>query len=222
MPPQKARLFLRLDAWRQRIIKLLQAPSVFTLWGSDVEVLWHSLLGGGATALLRRDVVQHDGGQSVTCRVVGPRQSSCDVSLQRTNDTPQNSDRGRDIGQRTTASGSPATAGLSTGSRGAAAGARGRRSSAWRRRPAGSRGLVADWAEWEPTKARSGTRTGAEDQTDSTERKRLIVKFSRKHSSSNWKNLSFVVLFVTLREISFLEIKLWRNRGDVLCHIKGH
>lgn len=59
----------------------------FTLWGSDVEVLRCSLLGVGTAALLRRDVVQHDGRQSVTCRVVRPRHSSCDVSLQGTNET---------------------------------------------------------------------------------------------------------------------------------------
>lgn len=48
---------------------------------SDVEVLWCSLLGVGATALLRGDVVQHDRRQSMTCRVVRSRHASCDVSL---------------------------------------------------------------------------------------------------------------------------------------------
>lgn len=48
---------------------------------SDVEVLWGSLLGVGAIALLRGDVVQHDGGKPMTCRVVGPRHAALHVSL---------------------------------------------------------------------------------------------------------------------------------------------
>lgn len=59
----------------------------FTLWWSDVEVLWRPLLGVGAAALLRRDVVQHDGRQAVTRWVVRTGHASRDVSLQRTNRT---------------------------------------------------------------------------------------------------------------------------------------
>lgn len=50
---------------------LVSIFGTFTLGVSDVEVLWCSLLGVGAVALLRGNVVQHDGGKPVTCRVVG-------------------------------------------------------------------------------------------------------------------------------------------------------
>ena len=58
--------------------KVKQSPEhCLTLWVSDVEVLRRPLLGAvlgvGAGALLGGHVVQHDGGEAVTCSVVGAR-----------------------------------------------------------------------------------------------------------------------------------------------------
>lgn len=52
-----------------------------SLGGSDVEVLRRPLLGVGAAALLLGHVVQHDGRQAVTRRVVRTGHAACDVSL---------------------------------------------------------------------------------------------------------------------------------------------
>lgn len=68
------------------------------MWVSDVEVLRRPLLGAvlgvGASPLLGGDVVQHDGRQAVTPRVMRTRETAGNVGLR------ELADGGEAVGQR--------------------------------------------------------------------------------------------------------------------------
>lgn len=96
LPPESSRDDEEASVCRRVEGQLLAVVSLHlnSLWGSDVEVLWCPLLGVGAAALLRGDVVQHDRRQSVSGRVVRARHASCHVSL------CELADGGEAVGQR--------------------------------------------------------------------------------------------------------------------------